>query len=235
MGQRDIAVAVDAGLQLLQDASRIVAGWYLELSDLGTQVPDRRPDGQGMGAESNGVAELPAECLRRFRFQLVEHPATDRRGELFERIAEDARAQGRALGEVEKHVSREVADLQPAVGVVSLLEAADHLHHLHGVLDGDALARSLEEIAVRHEILRSRFELRDGEPVVRLAEKPPPMARIDLRQMPAEEQELTVQRLAREDAKKPFDLAAGPLFRATLIALGRPDIEGAKYASGLSI
>jgi len=90
---------------------------------------------------------------------------------------------------------------------------------IEGKLDRHALESSLQEIASRHETLRSQFAMRDGAPVVRIAESLPPISWIDLRTMEMEEQRVEVERLAREDAEKPFDLAVGPLFRSTLIGL----------------
>ncbi|HEU4451637.1 MAG TPA: FkbM family methyltransferase, partial [Longimicrobium sp.] len=91
---------------------------------------------------------------------------------------------------------------------------------LRGALDEDALERALSEVVRRHEVLRTTFAEVDGEPVqVVGAPGPVPLPRLELRALPAEEREAEVRRLARAEAAAPFDLAAGPLLRATLLRL----------------
>ena len=91
---------------------------------------------------------------------------------------------------------------------------------LTGRLNVEALKQSLNEIVARHEVLRTTFATMDGEPVQVVA----PMQEVDLSvvnlaPLPAEERETTVQRLADEEAQRPFDLRHGPLLRVTLLRL----------------
>ena len=93
-----------------------------------------------------------------------------------------------------------------------------------GPLDISALERSFTEIVRRHEAWRTTFPLVDGEPVQKV--KPPfelKLPLIDLRRLPLAEREDEAMRLAAEDARQPFDLTCGPLFRAKLIALEDDD------------
>ncbi|HEX2079055.1 MAG TPA: amino acid adenylation domain-containing protein, partial [Longimicrobium sp.] len=100
---------------------------------------------------------------------------------------------------------------------------------LAGVLDVDALERSLAEIVRRHEVLRTRFPSVDGEAVQVIDPAGPVrIERVDLMHLP-EAERLTAERLtaarelaAREQAR-PFDLAAGPLLRCTLVRLADDD------------
>ena len=95
---------------------------------------------------------------------------------------------------------------------------------LKGRLDKNALKRSLEEIARRHEALRSTFASLDGEPLQVIApEWNGSLALVDLKDRCDLEREDEARRLAGEEARRPFDLARGPLFRATLIRLGEAD------------
>ncbi|MGB8954626.1 MAG: amino acid adenylation domain-containing protein, partial [Tumebacillaceae bacterium] len=87
---------------------------------------------------------------------------------------------------------------------------------LHGALNTDALERALREIVNRHEVLRTTFAEVDGEPVQVIADFVPDLQRIDLREMPAEERELEVNRLIHAELEREFDLAVGPLFRSSL-------------------
>jgi amino acid adenylation domain-containing protein/non-ribosomal peptide synthase protein (TIGR01720 family) len=84
-----------------------------------------------------------------------------------------------------------------------------------------ALERSLNEIIRRHEALRTTFTTIDGQPVQVIA----PVLKltipvVDLRGIPAAQRGVELRRLAQEEARRPFDLARGPLLRATLV---RPD------------
>jgi amino acid adenylation domain-containing protein len=95
---------------------------------------------------------------------------------------------------------------------------------LKGRLDKDALKQSLEEIARRHEALRTTFANLDGEPLQFIASAlNGSLAVVDLRDRPEIEREDEARRLAVEEARRPFDLARGPLFRSTLIRLDEDD------------
>jgi len=88
---------------------------------------------------------------------------------------------------------------------------------LDGPLDGAVLAASLEELARRHETLRTRFVAEPGGPVQVVDPPAPiPLPEIDLTDLPADE----ARRLARAEALRPFDLTRGPLLRAALARLG---------------
>ena len=92
---------------------------------------------------------------------------------------------------------------------------------LAGALDEAALERALGEIVRRHEALRTVFAEVDGAPVQVIA----PFGGFalpveDLSGLGEAEREAAVRRRAGEEARRPFDLAAGPLFRAALLRLG---------------
>ncbi|MEV7097634.1 amino acid adenylation domain-containing protein [Amycolatopsis sp. NPDC051045] len=81
---------------------------------------------------------------------------------------------------------------------------------LTGELDEDALTTALTELVRRHEALRTVLPVRDGEPVqLVLPAEPVALSTIDT-------SETALAGLLRDDLLRPFDLAAGPLFRATL-------------------
>ncbi|HET7460432.1 MAG TPA: condensation domain-containing protein, partial [Longimicrobium sp.] len=92
---------------------------------------------------------------------------------------------------------------------------------LGGALDVGALERSLGEIVRRHESLRTFFREVDGGPVQVIA----PFAGFalpvdDLSGLDETARAAEVRRRAGEEASRPFDLSAGPLFRASLLRLG---------------
>ncbi|HEX8078891.1 MAG TPA: amino acid adenylation domain-containing protein [Jatrophihabitans sp.] len=90
-----------------------------------------------------------------------------------------------------------------------------------GALDLPALQRAVSEVARRHESLRTVFPLVDGEPrqLVRPA-SPVPMPLIDLTDLPMAERLEQARQLTEADAQAPFDLAAGPLLRTSVLKLG---------------
>ena len=92
---------------------------------------------------------------------------------------------------------------------------------LVGPLDVPALERGLNEVARRHEILRTSFILEDGNPVQVVAAEPNiHLELIDPGELLGAEREAEALRLAQESARRPFDLERGPLLRALLVRLG---------------
>ena len=96
---------------------------------------------------------------------------------------------------------------------------------LKGPLNMMALKQSLNEIVKRHEALRTTFAIVDGRPVQVIA---PVLTLtlpiVDLRELPERERE--VERLATNEAQRPFDLAEGPLVRGTVLRLGENEHVG---------
>ncbi|HVH13027.1 MAG TPA: condensation domain-containing protein, partial [Longimicrobium sp.] len=88
---------------------------------------------------------------------------------------------------------------------------------LEGPLDADALARAVDEIVRRHEVLRTAFEPGEAGPVQRIL--PPSGFRteiVDLADVPesAREEEVGTRMVA--EGRRPFDLRHGPMVRATI-------------------
>ncbi|MFL5537410.1 MAG: amino acid adenylation domain-containing protein, partial [Longimicrobiaceae bacterium] len=95
---------------------------------------------------------------------------------------------------------------------------------LGGALDEAALERSLGEIVRRHEALRTTFGEVDGSPVQVIAPFGGFVVPVeDLSGLGEADREAALGRRAGEEALQPFDLAAGPLFRAALLRLGEED------------
>jgi amino acid adenylation domain-containing protein len=91
---------------------------------------------------------------------------------------------------------------------------------LEGTLEARALEEALAALCRRHEALRATFVPVDGEPVLRLlAESSLRLERADLSHLPPAEAEQRARALATEESLRPFDLARGPLLRATLVRL----------------
>ena len=89
---------------------------------------------------------------------------------------------------------------------------------IQGKLDLDALKRTLNEIVQRHAILRTTFSAVDGQPFQQIS---PDfnflLHEVDLRSLAKEQRDDEAHRLSDLEAKSPFDLEKGPLFRASII------------------
>ncbi|MEA2694984.1 MAG: hypothetical protein QOJ16_4371, partial [Acidobacteriota bacterium] len=113
-----------------------------------------------------------------------------------------------------------IDQLQPGSAAYNMPAAL----RLRGELDLAALAATFAELDRRHESLRTTFRAIGGEPVqVIHPAAPKALRRVDLTVLSAERREGEARRLARDEARRPFDLAAGPLLRLTLVHLrGEP-------------
>jgi amino acid adenylation domain-containing protein len=91
---------------------------------------------------------------------------------------------------------------------------------LRGVLNIEALERTLSEVVRRHEVLRTNFIAVDGEPVQVI--EPPREVRLaitDLSSLDEAERTAETQRLVAEESGQPFNLTTGPLLRVKLLRL----------------
>jgi amino acid adenylation domain-containing protein len=95
---------------------------------------------------------------------------------------------------------------------------------LRGRLRRDVFAAGLDELARRHESLRTRFLDRGGQP--HQVVDPPqavPFPLIDLSGLPDAVRDGELIGRATGEARRPFDLARGPLLRLLLFQLGEDD------------
>ena len=95
---------------------------------------------------------------------------------------------------------------------------------IEGPLDVPALEKSLKEIVRRHEVLRTRFVVVNGEPR-QVAEDNATIELpiIALDHIPSHELQKQVASVLQEDAQTPFNLEVGPLVRAKLLRLGEQE------------
>ncbi|HEX2294299.1 MAG TPA: amino acid adenylation domain-containing protein, partial [Actinomycetota bacterium] len=95
---------------------------------------------------------------------------------------------------------------------------------LTGRVDADKLERALNAIVERHETLRTTFTTERGEPRQVVADEGRvPLSYVDLAYLAGDEREPAAMKVVEEEAARPFDLVAGPLWRTTLIELGDED------------
>jgi thioesterase domain-containing protein len=95
---------------------------------------------------------------------------------------------------------------------------------LEGPLQHAALIRAMNEIVRRHESLRTVIIEIDGYPVQMMNPSLSiPVPIIDLRDVPASERHSRSEVLTVEEARRRFDVAVGPLVRASLLRLDDED------------
>ena len=113
-----------------------------------------------------------------------------------------------------------IDQLQPGNALYNIPAAV----RLRGPLDIWALERSISEIMRRHEVLRTAFVETEGQPAQLINPVHPfLMPVIDLSSLDESARQAKAQRLAAEEARRPFDLARGPLVRATLLRLSEKE------------
>ncbi|SEU42919.1 Non-ribosomal peptide synthetase component F, partial [Myxococcus fulvus] len=106
--------------------------------------------------------------------------------------------------------------LQPGTASYNLPAAL----RLEGSLDVEALRQSLRALVQRHEVLRTHFIVRDSQPIqVIRPEAEVELPVVELGGLDGQPREAEARRLMREEALRPFDLARGPLVRASLLRL----------------
>jgi amino acid adenylation domain-containing protein len=88
---------------------------------------------------------------------------------------------------------------------------------LDGPLDRDALAGALADVVDRHETLRTVFRTVDGQPVQVVGSGTAELSYVDLGDAADPDAEASAHVAAA--AREPFDLAKGPLLRASLLRL----------------
>ncbi|HJP93409.1 MAG TPA: amino acid adenylation domain-containing protein [Pyrinomonadaceae bacterium] len=91
---------------------------------------------------------------------------------------------------------------------------------INGNLNVDALQRTFNEIINRHEALRTTFSVTpEGARQVIAKALTIDVPVVDLTSVPAPEHDQAISTLARQEARRPFDISTGPLFRARLLKI----------------
>ncbi|WP_163787320.1 non-ribosomal peptide synthetase, partial [Myxococcus vastator] len=139
-----------------------------------------------------------------------------------------ARGQRPALERVEREGALPVSFAQQRLWLLEQLHPGRAVYNvplalrLRGSLHVEALRRTFAEIVSRHEALRTTFLLRDGQPLQQIHPAPAgwELPVEDLSALEATERETTARRRLDEEARRPFELATGPLLRTGLLRLG---------------
>src|ERR1044071_3072187 len=101
-----------------------------------------------------------------------------------------------------------------------------HAVRLTGSLQVAALEQSVNELVRRHEVLRTSFVEASGQPAQQIApELRIELPLVDLSALCDSEQQVTSERLMREQARRPFDLRGAPLLRVQLVRVSEREHE----------
>lgn len=95
---------------------------------------------------------------------------------------------------------------------------------LGGALQAEALEGAINRVVARQEVLRTTFVMNEGQLAQIIAPTLAiPLPITDLQGLSATEREAEAQRLMADEARQPFDLAQGPLLRASLLRLAETE------------
>ena len=95
---------------------------------------------------------------------------------------------------------------------------------VRGELRRELLERVVGEVVRRHEALRTRFEIREGEPAQVIEEAEPVVApMINVSGLEEREREQEARRIAGAEGARAFDLSRGPLLRGKLVRLAEQE------------
>ena len=110
---------------------------------------------------------------------------------------------------------------QERLWVLERLNPRDPAHNvsyglrLQGPLDLEAFRRVWSDVVKQYEILRTQFQATEGVPRAIAVESPwPEITSFSLEDIPPQEREVSLSRLASDEARRPFDLSRPPLLRA---------------------
>ena len=203
----------------------LVAGLWASL--LGAPPSSSDSDFFAAGGHSLLAARLTSKIRETFGVDLqlrtvLEHPTWDGLSQ--------AVVRGRRTADVLPPITRATdATVAPVLSfgqqrlwALEQLESPGAAYHipaafrLRGPVDADALERALNNVAARHEVLRTYFPIRDGRADVRVLPHLGRMRREDVL-------EDALDGRLREFVLAPFDLASGPLVRSALLRLGNDD------------
>ena len=113
-----------------------------------------------------------------------------------------------------------LAQLEPGSTVYNISTAL----RLVGELDVAVLEQSLSELVRRHEALRTTFVIAHSEPKQVIGPAGPISITVEnLSDLAESERLAATERLTKEQAQIPFDLAVGPLLRVKLLRLGEQE------------
>lgn len=113
------------------------------------------------------------------------------------------------------------------------MESREHNHSFYNVslilrakgpLDQPAMERALQDLQIRHEVLRAIYEPTEtGLPVMKFTDRRVGLTVLDLSHLPAQEVEANGLEAAIAECQRPFDLHLSPPWRLSVIKLAADD------------
>ena len=103
-----------------------------------------------------------------------------------------------------------------------------YVYRLEGELNVQALAAAFEEIARRHEVLRTTFPSLSGQPYQSIAPSSVTtrLLLVDLSELAETKRRHEMSQLVKEHAEQAYDLSKGPLYRTCLVRVGTETEDG---------
>ncbi len=181
---------------------------------LATQVISRLRDAFKIEIPLSYLFESPtiAECAQRIEAKI-------RTGEKLETLP---------IKPVSRSENLPLSFAQQRLWLLDQLDPGNHTYNeptgvrLTGSLNITALEQSLKAVVSRHETLRTVFTTVEGQPVQKIqpiTEITIPIVDLRVKERSPQQREIEAKRLALAEAQRPFNLAQGPLLRATLLQL----------------
>ena len=142
--------------------------------------------------------------MRRHKAAIIEHLGVTTPGN-----GVDERVEPMSVGQEALYFLHTLARRSPAYNVASAVKILSSV-------DVDAMRQVLTQLVSRHELLRASFEARNGK----LCCCVPAHGKVDFRELllPGGS-ESQLREAVRNEYRRPFDLAKGPLFRARLFSV----------------
>ncbi|MEV7939327.1 amino acid adenylation domain-containing protein [Kitasatospora sp. NPDC088264] len=173
---------------------------------------DRKGTVDGTASREARIAALPAHLQELLRGRLMGQALDDWEQDRITRVSREG---GSPLSSAQQRLWY-LHEIDPESIEYNTLRAL----RLTGALDVPALHTALNRLVRRHESLRTVFDAVDGIGLqhVRPAEEVP-LPVTDLAALPAEERAAAVRAGLLDEARRPFDLRTGPVFRTRLLRL----------------
>jgi amino acid adenylation domain-containing protein len=183
---------------------------------LATQVVSRLRESLGVEIPLRAIFEAPTVAGLAERIEAIRQVGARREASPIEPTT-DVGPKPLSFSQEALWFLDQLAPGQPTFNVTAALR-------IKGPLDESALEKSLKQLVHRHESLRTSFVATDGIPrQVIESDFSLALETADLTELAPEHRENEAQRRAIDESRRPFDLARGPLARASLLRLGDAD------------
>ena len=171
-------------------------------------------------ALSSLVDELTPEQLAVLALVLKKEAAGSESKRTEDRIIVSVTREGRMLLSFAQQRLWFIDQLEPGGAMYNIPSAL----RVSGDLKRELLGQALSEVVRRHEVLRTRFEVGDGQPAQVIDEVMPfAVPVVDVSGLGERQREVEASRIVNEEAARGFDLGRGSLLRASIVRLGKQD------------